>query len=328
MSVYNNFIGIDIGKFNFVVNLYGQKQTKEYDNTTEGITKFIKEFKAILSTGLSVLETTGGYEMRLLFTLCDRQYSVHRANTRKVKYFIRSWGNVAKTDQLDAKSLALYGYERHEKLELFVTPSKQALTLYELVQRRKDLKKLQVAEKNRVQAPRASDIIKTSCRTMLEVISSELKQITEEIDRLIANDVDLKKKKKVLMEIPGIGNITSSELLILMPELGKLTRREAASLSGLAPCANESGLFKGYRFISHGRKDIRPILYMCAMAARNSNSRLKSFYNRLIEKGKKKMVALTALMRKIIVIANARLKELALTSIIATENALARMPTQ
>lgn len=309
MTVYNNYVGVDIGKFSFVVALHGQKHTKEYDNDAVGIQAFMKDYHNYLSKGLCILETTGGYEMRLVLTLCEKGYKVHRANTRKVKHFIRSFGNAAKTDNLDAKALALYGYERGERLDCFTPASKQALALYELVQRRQDLKRLLVAEKNRLQAPRA-DLIKESCKTMIATIAEQVKLITEQLNLLIDQDPVLRVKKQTLKTVPGIGDITANELLILLPELGTLNRRQIASLAGVAPMANESGTFKGYRATGHGRSDIKPILFMSAMAARNSNSSLKSFYNRLIEAGKKKMVALTALMRKIIVIANARISEL------------------
>lgn len=313
MTLYDNFVGIDIGKFSFVVAVYNQKQIKEYDNDAVGIKAFLQDYQKFLSNGLCILEVTGGYEMRLLLTLCDKGYAVHRANTRKVKHFIRSFGNAAKTDKLDSKALALYGYERRERLDCFTPQSKQALALYELVQRRQDLKRLLVAEKNRLQAPRAN-IIKQSCQAMIETIAEQIKLITEQLNALIGQDVILRKKKEVLKTVPGIGDITANELLILLPELGTLNRRQIASLAGVAPMANESGTFKGYRSTGHGRSDIKPILFMSAMAARNSNSTLKSFYTRLIESGKKKMVALTALMRKIVVIANARLSEMPLST--------------
>lgn len=129
------------------------------------------------------------------------------------------------------------------------------------------------------------------------------------MNQIIETDAVLKEKKAVLKTIPGVGEVTAVNLLILVPELGTLNRKQIASLTGLAPIANDSGQFKGYRATGHGRAGVKPILFMAAMAARNSNSWLKSFYNRLIEAGKKKMVALTALMRKIIIIANARIRD-------------------
>ena len=308
MTLYSNYIGVDIGKDFFVVAVYDSKKTHEYDNNPTGIKAFINDFKNKLKNGLCVLETTGGYEMRLLLTLCDAGFAVHRANTRKVKRFIQSYGNDAKTDKLDAKALALYGYERAQRLELFSPQSTQALALFELVQRRNDLKQMLVAEKNRLKAPRA-DLIKSSCTVVIEMLDKQLTMITDEINSMIDKDPLLKAKKTVLKTIPGIGDIIANELLVLLPELGTLTRRKIASLAGLAPKANDSGQFSGYRCISYGRCGIKPMLFLAAMAARNSNSSLKAFYNGLVATGKKKMVALTALMRKIIVIANARIRD-------------------
>ena len=308
MEVYKNFIGIDIGKEDFVVSVYKSKRTREYENNPEGIEQFLKDYDFVLKNGLSVLETTGGYEMRLLLTLCEKKFAVHRANTRKVKNFVRSLGNGAKTDPLDSKALALYGYERHERLECFKPQSTQSLELYELVQRCNDLKLMLVAEKNRLKAPRAN-YIKESCQLIIATLTTQIGSLTTRINQIIEEDLLLKKKKEVLKSIPGIGEVTANYLLVLVPELGTINRKQIASLIGLAPIANDSGLHKGYRRTGHGRAGVKPILFMAAMAARNSNSWLKSFYNRLVEAGKKKMVALTALMRKMIVIANAKIRD-------------------
>jgi transposase len=308
MEVYKNFIGIDIGKLSFFVSVYGSKEVREYENNLEGIESFLKEFRSMLPDSLSILETTGGYEMRLLLILCEKNFGVHRANTRKVKNFIRSLGNGAKTDKLDCKALALYGYERHQRLECFKPQSEQSLELYELVQRCSDLKLMLVAEKNRLKAPR-NNYIKVSCELMIDTISKQIEELTTRINQIIENDIVLKKKKQTLKTIPGIGEVTANYLLVLLPELGTLNRKQIASLTGLAPIANDSGLHKGYRATGHGRAGVKPILFMAAMAARNSNSHLKIFYNRLVESGKKKIVALTALMRKIIVIANAKIRD-------------------
>ena len=307
MSLYANFIGIDIAKLTFVISLYGAKTTREYENSSVGIAKFIEEHTHILKDSLCLLETTGGYELPLLYTLVDLGYSVHRANARKVKHFIKSFGNIAKTDVLDAKALGTYAHERKDKLELFKPHSKEDIRLFQLVQRRRDINQMLISEKNRLQTPSISTV-KSSVEQMINILKGELEQITQAIQSIIDSNEVLKEKQKVLKSVPGIGNIVAFELLILLPELGTLCRRKVASLAGLAPRANESGKFVGYRRTSHGRVGVKRILFMAAMAARNSNSTLKIFYQRLIESGKKKMVALTALMRKILVIANARLK--------------------
>lgn len=312
MKSYNNFVGIDIGKFNFVASVYGQKFFKEYENTPSGINKFINEFKKDLPNALCVLEPTGGYELRLLLALCEQNYAVHRAHTRHVKNFIRSLGNGAKTDNLDAYYLSLYGYERSETLSKFSLQSADAGKLYELVQRRRDLKQMLVAEKNRYQSPR-SELIKDGIKTHIDFLENAMVVIGAEIEELIDKDILLKEKRKILQTIPGIGKIISYELLISLPELGQLSRREIASLVGVAPISRDSGKYKGYRRTGHGREGIKPMLYLAAMAARNSKSHLKQYYESLIARGKCKMVALTALMRKIIVIANARLKNIVAT---------------
>lgn len=309
MIAYHNFIGIDIGKFSFIVALHETKITHEYENSSTGISQFIEEYQGMLSDSLCILETTGGYELELLYTLRANHYAVHRADARKVKHFIRSFGNKAKTDTLDAKALANYGKERAEILELFCPQSKQSIDLFQLVQRRKDLKQILVAEKNRLKSP-AAQLVRKSFEAMINLINEQIKEVTEQINLIIELDPTMKAKQAVLKSIPGIGDIVAFELLVLLPELGRLNRRKIASLAGLAPRANDSGKFQGYRRTGHGRDGIKPILFMAAMAARNSRSSLKAFYEHLIAKGKKKLVALTALMRKILVIANARLKPL------------------
>lgn len=307
MKSYSNFIGIDIGKFSFFVAVYGQGGVEEFENTPGGIKCFFKKFKKILPEALCVLEPTGGYEIKLLWKLCEQGFTVHRAHTRRVKDFIRSLGNGAKTDRLDARNLSLYGFERGHSLERFTLSTTEQSRLYELVQRRKDLKQMMVAEKNRLQAPRVN-AVRNSIEALLSVLSQEIKAITEEIDHLIEQNQLLKERKKLLISIAGIGNIIANELLVLLPELGQLSRREIASLAGLAPISRDSGKLKGYRRTGHGREGIKPMLFLAAMAARNSKSELQVFYLGLLDRGKNKMVALTALMRKILVIANARLK--------------------
>jgi len=308
MKEYQNFIGIDIGKFKFVVAVLNKKTIAEYDNSSDGIAKFIKDYQDALPDALVIMETTGGYELELLYTLCGHNFHVHRANTRKVKNFIRSLGCEAKTDALDAKALARYGEERFKILTLFKPQSKQAVILFQLVQRRNDLKQMMVAEKNRFREL-SDNVVQKSIKKIIKVLEAQIELMTSQIKEIIASDAMLSKKLKILKTVPGIGDIVAFELLILLPELGQLTRKKIASLAGLAPKAKDSGTFSGYRRTGYGRGGIKAILFMAAMAARNSNSSLKEFYEKLIAKGKKKMVALVALMRKIIVISNARLRE-------------------
>lgn len=308
--LYQNFIGIDIGKFNFVVNFHGTKDVKEYTNTEEGILEFIQENSHILLNSLTVLETTGGYESLVLNTLCAEGCAVHRANTRQVKNYIRSLSsNRAKTDSLDAKALSMYGYERHANLKLYAPVKNNQANLYSLVQRRRELKEIVAAEKNRSVAPSVDPLVKSSCELLIKHIEIQIESMSEKIKAIIKSNSAMFGTFKVLITVPGIGEITAENLLGTLPEIGYLTRRQIASLAGLAPRSNESGKSRGYRKTRPGREGVKQILFLSAMAARNSKSLFKEFYNKLIGKGKKKMVALVAIMRKILVIANARVRD-------------------
>lgn len=309
MAVYTHFVGIDIGKFTFVVSVHGARTTIEYQHSAAGIAQFIREHTHVLSDALCIVEPTGGYERDIIEALRGHHHHVHRADTRKVKSFIRSFGSGAKTDALDAKALARYGYERSATLALYVPQPEHTTLLQQLLQRRTDLMGMLVAEKNRFHA--ASGIkVRDSIRAMIAVLEQNIQAITEQIKELIAQDHELTKKLEILKTVPGIGAIISFELLLLLPELGTLCRRKIASLAGLAPCANDSGKRLGYRRTGRGRERVKSVLFLAAMAAARSKTSLKEYYERLRAKGKHKMVALTALMRKILVIANARLKEM------------------
>lgn len=309
MTSYHSFIGIDIGKLSFTVYSDGEKSLKEFHNNQDGMALFLKTYtKTTLKKSLCILETTGGYEWSLLSFLHAHKIPVHRANTRKVKHFIRSYGNAAKTDALDAKALAKYGLQRAGDLELFQPKSPLAMELYQLSARRSDLKAMLIAEKNRLLSP-THDFIISSVEEIISILEQKIASLTDRIQKLVNRDPELKAKQKVMQSIPGIGPIVSSELLILVPELGTLSRRHIASLVGLAPISRDSGQYKGYRKTGHGRGGVKPLLFMAAMAATNAHSNLKVFYENLVKRGKKKMVALTALMRKIIVIANAKIRD-------------------
>jgi transposase len=308
MSNYSTFLGIDIGKSEVFIGKYGTKSTVSFPNSKEGIKKFFKTYKGELPNAFVVLETTGGYETLFLNALLDKNIAVHRANTRHVKSFIRSWGKLGKSDALDAQALALYGYERHQNLPLFQKQPPELIKLNALAQRRQDLTQMLVQEKNRLKSPQNDPFIVQCCAQIIQTLQTQIASVAKEIENLIENNPLWRQKKEALESIPGVGPIVSSMLLAFMPELGQRNRRQISSLGGLAPHPNESGQKIGYRRTKGGRQQVRSILFIAAMAARNSNSPLKAFYEKLIAKGKKKMVALTALMRKILTIANAKLK--------------------
>lgn len=304
--MYQNFIGVDISKDNFAAALFGKKETQVFSNDNIGFNSFKKTYKDYLSNSLVVLETTGGYEMELVRYLQSKQIATHRANTRKVKHFIRSFGVLGKSDAIDARALAHYGADRHASLDIFKeNPDKM---LQKLVQRRLDLKQMLVQEKNRLKAP-DQKILKKSFEIIINALEKQLDVINKEIEEYCSLHGHFNEQRKILETVDGIGKTISFQLLAMLPEIGTLNRKKIASLAGLAPHPYESGKKVGYRVTRGGREKVKEILFMAALTAARSKGALGKFYNKLLSSGKKKMVAIVALMRKILVIANARLKE-------------------
>jgi transposase len=305
---YQAFIGIDIGKNEFVAAVFGRKQTESYTNDFAGYSKLFKDYYSIMKNSLVVLETTGGYENDLILFLIEKNITVHRADTRKVKNFIKSYGQKAKTDKIDALSLATYANERRATLKPFTISASQQNTLKLLEERRQDLKQMLVKEKNRAKAPLYKPLSK-NILNVIEFLENQALLIEKEIGLIIMANNIFSEKKKILLAIPGIGEKTANSILALIPELGHLDRKTIASLCGLAPYPKQSGTRTWYSRTNGGRRNLKPILFMAAMGARRSKTSLGEFYEKLLQNDKKKMVALTALMRKIIVIANARLRD-------------------
>lgn len=304
--MYQDFIGIDISKADFYVAFHGETEVKVYSNTETGHKQLYTDSAKKLKKGLVVLETTGGHELALTQYLQKQKCHVHRANTLKVKHFIRSFGQLGKSDAIDALALAHYGFERHPSLTLFIEPPEKELQ--KLVLRRADLVKMRAQEKNRIKAP-DQKTLQESFERVINLISEEVDLIDKQIDALFEKSKTLQKKREVLKTLPGIGDVSSTQLIAMMPELGTINRKQIASLAGVAPHPNQSGKKDGYRATRGGRAEVKPVLFMAAMSASRGKSRLGDFYRKLVDSGKQKMVAMTALMRKILVIANARMKE-------------------
>lgn len=298
-------LGLDIAKDTITVFDTLSERIKVIDNTARAVRKLAS------GTGfgtLAVLEPTGGHERLAIRELIAAGIACHRADTLKTKAFLRSYGVLAKTDAIDARALAHYGQERWAQLALFAPPDAARSQLAELAARRKDLVDLKIAETNRLKAPGAGSV-KASCRAVLRTVERELTRIDEEIDRLIETTPELERTVATMKTLPGVGPRTAIALAAAMPELGHMTRRQAASLAGVAPHPKDSGTLRGYRKMRGGRSHVRPVLFMAALAASRANGPLRQTYQRLVANGKKPIVAIAALMRKIIVILNARLRD-------------------
>jgi transposase len=311
MNKYTNFFGIDTAKGEFVVALYGQNKTTSYTNAATGFADFVNRYQSQLQGALVIIETTGGHEWDLIAYLNEREIAVHRADTVKAKSFIKSIRRFGKTDAIDAHGLARYGSERHSSLTLFKLTEVTQLHLQLLLRRRNELVDMRIQELNRSQGPMSKLLpIEDSFSNILAVLDAELDIVEKAMQALIAADPTYDKKKRLMLRMPGVGNATANTLLALVPELGVLTRRGIASISGVAPHPYDSGQINGYRKTRGGRPEVKKALFMAAMAASRSKGRLGDYYRKLLDRGKKKMVALVALMRKMLVILNGQMRNL------------------
>jgi transposase len=255
-----------------------------------------------------ICEATGGYETALLTATAAAGVPAHRADARKVKAFIRSLGRLGKTDSIDARGLTRYGQERHAELPRWQPARGVRDELRTLTRLRTQLVKQRAALTNQIKAP-GGEIAKKRLKALRDAACEQITAIEADIHELIDRDPATAEVVAIIKDIPGCGHVTAVTVAALMPELGSMTGRQAASLAGLAPHPFQSGQRDGYRRTRGGRPEVKRALFMAAMAARNHNPALSAVYHRLVQNGKKPLVAITALMRKLITIINARIRD-------------------
>lgn len=298
-------IGIDISKTNLDIFDERNKLSASFSNTSEGIKQFLKYLQKNRSQSLwrIVLEPSGGYEHSTLLELTLAGYPVSLVHAKRIRDFARATGLLEKTDQLDAKILARYGSLLSP--DILSSSSLEQKELKALVLRRRCLVDMVTAENNTLDKNQPESVLKT----ILDLLES-LKRLIKEVDKKIAtvlHSQTLMPKYDLLKNVPGVGPITASTLLALLPELGQLSGSKIAKLVGVAPIIKESGTYKGTRYIQGGRASVRKVLYMATLSAIKHNPMIRSFYNRLVRKGKKPKVAIVAAMRKLIVILNGKM---------------------
>lgn len=302
----NTFIGIDVSKYKLDIFNSKTGEFVEINNTKAAIRKYIRALE--MSEDLYIIiDLTGGYEALCVNEFYVKGYNIIRAEGRKVKAFARALGISAKTDKIDANILAQYGEKYFNTLRLYQPYNNQ---IKKLVMRLSDIKQLLQQEKNRLKAPDNMQIVTRSIKQLINIYEKEIAKLENEIEIIIENDEELRKKYKLLLEQKGIGKKVAYILLGLLPELGYLNRREIAALAGVAPFARDSGTINGYRRTGTGRVDVKKALFIAALVAIKYDEKMNLFYTNLTSRGKKKMVAVTATMRKIIITLNAKIKYL------------------
>lgn len=297
------FIGIDVCKARLDVSRYPNGQRWTFSNDELGIATLIDQFKTRVPT-LVVLEATGGLEIPLTGALCEAGLPVAVVNPRQVRDFAKSTGRLAKTDTIDAAVLAHFaGAIRPEVRPL---PSLQARELSDLMSRRGQMVEMITAEHNRLGT--AYGRVRREIQAHITWLEKRLKGLNDDLSKLIRSTPVWREKDNLLQSAPGVADVLSCSLLASLPELGTLNRKKIAALVGVAPLNRDSGKFRGKRTIWGGRAEVRRVLYMGTLVATRHNPVIKAFYQRLLQAGKPKKVALTACMRKLLTILNAMLK--------------------
>lgn len=300
----HTLVGIDVAKHSLDVYLASEDRCFTIKNSTAGFKQLLSRLPTAGSC-LVVVEATGGYQKRVIGALVSAGHRVAVVNPRQVRDFARGLGILAKTDRLDARVIALFG-ETTNPRPVEIASEKQA-QLRELVTRRRQLIELRTAEQNRLEAT-ATKIVRKNVRHLLELLDKQIRQLEDAIGQLVESEPQLAAKAAILETAPGVGPVTASNLLVDLPELGRLDRQQIAALVGVAPFNRDSGKFHGRRAIWGGRAAVRSVLYMAALTARRSNPIIRAFAQRLEAAGKPFKVVLTACMRKLLVILNSMLK--------------------
>lgn len=299
------FVGIDVSSQTLDVCLLPGKEVLTENNSGKGVARLARRLKKMGPT-LVVLEATGGYERSLVLALAEVGAPTAVVNPRQVRDFARARGILAKTDRIDAEVLAQFARDlRPASAE---APSERQLELEELLSRRRQLIAMRSSEKNRRQQVRGRTVIH-SVKTLLRALDHEVAQLEERIAELVQQCAVATEKLRLLTSTPGIGPTVGQTLVIDLPQLGQLNRRQIASLVGVAPHNRDSGQRRGRRCVWGGRSHVRSALYMAVLASLRCNPVVRRFYDRLRAAGKPAKVALTACMRKLLTILNSMLAQ-------------------
>jgi transposase len=299
------YVGVDVSKDRLDVHVRPAGEAFAVARNGEGLEELNRRLGG-LGASLVAVEATGGFETVVSASLLGVKLPVVVVNPAQVRSYAQALGKRAKSDPIDAEVIARFA--EATKPEIRVLPDEQTQALADLVARRRQIVQMIAAERQREKRTRLRRVLR-SIKTVIAALEKALNDVDQQIDDSIRSSPAWREKEDLLASVPGIGPVTARTLLAEMPELGRLDRREVASLAGLAPWTRQSGQWKGKSFIGGGRRDVRTALFMAALTAARHNPVLKVFHQRLIAAGKPKMVALIAVARKLLTILNAILRD-------------------
>ena len=295
------FIGIDVSKHHLDVAFLPGGETRRHANEPAGIQVLVEQL-AVGSVGSIVLEATGGLEQPVVIALAAAGLPVAVINPRHVRAFARATGQLAKTDRIDALTLARFAQLLEPRVS--AVPDEKARALSALVARRRQVVQMITAERNRLHACRDAHV-RADLEAHLDFLEARRGDLECELLKAVQSDLRLKAHDELLRSVPGVGVQTSLVLIAGLPELGGLPRQRIAALVGVAPLNRDSGQRRGRRSTWGGRSEVRAALYLAALSASRFNPVIRSFYERLLAQGKPKKVALLACAHKLLLILNA-----------------------
>lgn len=298
-------VGIDISKDRLDVAVHPGGDGRSFANDKTGLRQLVA-WLAKLTPRLIVFEATGPYHRDLEQGLAKAALAFAKVNPRQARRFAEATGKLAKTDRADALMLARLAALMEPQVRPMRSPALEQLA--ELVAARRLLTRDRTAMKNRAQILRI-DLLKRQACERLKQIAAQIDAIDAMARDIVDNDPALARRFAILVSIPGLGPTTAFALLADMPELGQMDQRQAAALAGLAPITRQSGKWQGKAAIRGGRRHLRQAIYMPALVAARFNPQLRATFDRLVAKGKPAKVAITAVMRKIVVLANALIRD-------------------
>jgi transposase len=298
------FVGIDVSKANLDVCVLPEEKGWTIPNDESDIKKLVKRLKRLAPNRI-VMEATGVFHLSAAAAMAVAGLPVVIMNPRQVRDFAKSIGLLAKTDRIDARALAQYG--QSVRPEVRPLKDEQTRELEALVTRRDQLMKMITAEKNRLSA--APERMRSEIGEHITWMKKRVKELDKDLDQFIKSSPLWREKNAIIRSVPGVGPVLCTSLLAKVPLLGQINRRTLAALVGVAPLNCDSGAFKGQRRIWGGIASVRCILYMATLSAIQHNPVIRAFYARLLQAGKKKKVAITACMRKLLTILNSMVRD-------------------
>jgi len=295
-------LGIDVSKELLECHWVPSGHHSQHNNDLKGFHALLEALKKEPVERI-ILEATGGYEIPLVVELSLMKQPVVVINPRRGRDFAKANNMLAKTDRLDAIGLAEFGCS--VRTEVRPLPEEKYSMLSQLVGRRRQVIEMLISERNRLGTSYGA--IRKNIEKHIRFLEKDLLGIDDEIKTEVKKSPVWEEKSRIMQTMKGIGVVTAQTLLAELPELGQTHHKRITALVGLAPYNRDSGKFRGLRMICGGRKTVRTALYMATLVATRCNPDIKAFYQRLRKAGKKPKVALTACMRKVLIILNAML---------------------